>query len=274
MDSEDNKIGLISGEGEFPIILAQSLKKKNYEVVAICFSYKQKFKLQSLVSEVFKISIGQLEKLIKIFKERGVKNLVFLGKIDKSYALKIGIPDFRTLSLWKRLKNREDNTILKGLVEELEKEGFTIRGPSEFLQEFLTPEKVFTKRSPTSEEWEDIQYGFKIAKIIGSLDIGQCVVVKDKMTVAVEAMEGTDASILRAGKLRKNAVVIKVAKPMQDIRMDLPVAGLKTVEVLVKSKAKVLALEAEKTFFLQREEAIKLADKYEISIVGYKEKNE
>jgi len=272
METEENKIGLIAGEGEFPIILARNLKEQNYQVVAVCFSNDQKEKLKNLASEVFKISIGQFGKLIKIFKERKIKELVFLGKIDKSQALKIGIPDFKALILWKKLKNREDNSILRGIVEELENEGFIIRGPSEFLQDYLTPEGVFTKRIPTSEEWEDIEYGFKIAKMIGALDIGQCVVVKNKMTVAVEAMEGTDATILRAGKLRKNTVVIKVAKPIQDLRMDLPVVGLKTIETLIKAGAKVLALETGKTFFLQREEAIKLADKNDISIVGYKEK--
>lgn len=270
MDLEENKIGLIAGEGEFPIILARSLTNKNYKIIAICFSNDQKEKLKKFTSKVFKISIGQFGKLIKIFKENGIKNLVFLGKIDKSHALKVGIPDLKALVLWKKINVKEDNSILKSVIEELENEGFVIRGPSEFLEEFLTPEGIFTKRTPTPEEWADIEYGFKIAKMIGALDIGQCVVVRNKMTVAVEAMEGTDATILRAGKLRKNTVVIKVAKPIQDLRMDLPVVGLKTIETLIKAQAKVLALEVGKTFFLQKEEAIRLADKNNISIVGYK----
>jgi len=274
MELEDNKIGLIAGEGEFPIILAQSLKDKNYEIVAVCFSNDQKEKLKKFTSKVFKISIGQFGKLIEIFKENKIKKLVFLGKIDKSHALKFGIPDFKALALWRKLKIKEDNSILKGVIEELENEGFVIKGPSEFLQDFLTTEGIFTKRAPTKEEWEDIEYGFKIAKIIGSLDIGQCVVVKNKMTVAIEAMEGTDTTILRAGKLRKNTVVIKVAKPIQDLRMDLPVVGLKTIETLIKAQAKVLALESGKTFFLQKESAIKLADKNNISIIGYKGEEE
>lgn len=270
MNVEENKIGLIAGEGEFPIILANNLKRKNYEVVAICFSDNQKDRLKNFVSEVFKISIGEFGKLIKIFKEKKVKQLIFLGKIDKSYALKISIPDFRALNLWRKLKSREDNSILKSVINELEQEGFIIRGPAEFLQEFLTPEGIFTKRIPTKEEWEDIEYGVKIAKAIGALDIGQCVVVKNKMTVAVEAMEGTDLTILRAGKLRKNTVVIKIAKPIQDLRLDLPVVGVKTIENLIKAHAKVLVLEAGNTFFLQKEESIKLADKHNISVLGYK----
>ncbi len=271
MKETESLIGLVAGEGEFPIILAENLKKKNYQIVSVCFSKDQMEKLKNYSTEVYQIYIGQLEKLIKIFKEKKVKNLVFLGKIDKSYALKIGIPDFKAIALWRKVKNKEDDTLLRALIEELNNEGFTVKAPSEFLQEFLTPQGILTMRKPSTEEWEDIKYGFKIAKALGKLDIGQCVVVKDKMTIAVEAMEGTDATILRAGTLRKNAVVIKVVKPFQDMRIDLPVVGEGTVEVLIKAKAKVLALEAYKTFFLQRERAIKLADKYGISIVGYKD---
>jgi DUF1009 family protein len=264
-------IGLISGEGEFPLILAKSLKNKGYSVIAVCFSKEQEKKLETLVSKVYRIKIGQFGKLIKIFKNEGVKKLLFLGKIDKINALKVGIPDLRALSLWRRIKIKEDDAILRAVAEELEKEGFCIEAPSQYLTEFLTPEGVLTKRKPGDEEWEDIKYGVKIAKAIGDLDIGQCVVVKDRMTIAVEAIEGTDATILRAGSLRKNTVVIKVAKPKQDLRLDLPVAGKNTVETMIKARAKVLVLEAGKTFFLQREEAIKLADQNGIAIVGYKE---
>ncbi|MFN3406373.1 MAG: LpxI family protein [Caldimicrobium sp.] len=264
------KIGLISGEGEFPLILAKELKNSNYQVVALTFSKNQTKNLQKIVDKVHQIYIGQLEKLIKIFKEEEIKDLIFLGKIEKSLALRFNLPDRRALALWQKVANREDNTILKALIEELEKEGFTVKGPAEFLQKFLAKEEVYTLRSPTSKEWEDIYYGFKIAKAIGELDIGQCVVVKDKMTVAVEAMEGTDATILRGGKLRAQAVVVKIAKPQQDLRLDLPVVGFHTVETLVKAKAKVLALEAGKTFFLQQEKAIDLANRYQISIVGVK----
>ncbi|MFN3505053.1 MAG: LpxI family protein [Caldimicrobium sp.] len=269
-DIESSKIGLISGEGDFPLILAKELKDLNYQVIALTFSRNQAKNLQKIVDRVHQIYIGQLEKLIKIFKEEKIKDLIFLGKIEKSLALRFNLPDKRALALWHKVSNREDNTLLKALIEELENEGFNIRGPAEFLQKFLAKEEVYTQRAPTSKEWEDIYYGFKIAKAIGELDIGQCVVVKDKMTVAVEAMEGTDATILRGGRLRAQSVVVKIAKPQQDLRLDLPVAGLQTVETLVKAKAKVLALEAGKTFFLQQEKAIELANQYQISIVGVK----
>jgi len=264
------KIGLIAGEGEFPLILAKELKNLNYEVIAVTFSRGQEKNLRDRAERVYRLYLGQFQKMIDLFKEEGVKELVFLGKIEKSLALRFGLPDRRALSLWNRLTNREDNTLLKAITSELEKEGFSIRGPAEFLRNFLAEEGVYTQRAPDPSEWEDIHYGLRIAKAIGELDIGQCVVVKKRMTVAVEAMEGTDETILRGGRLMPQAVVVKIAKPQQDLRLDLPVAGLKTIETLVKAKAAILALEAGKTFFLQRERAIELAEKHGISIVGVK----
>lgn len=265
-----SKIGLIAGEGDFPLILAKELLNLNYQIVAVTFSRNQERKLQNIVHKVFRIYIGQFQKLIDIFKKEGVKNLIFLGKIEKGLALRFSLPDKRALSLWNRVSNREDNTLLKAIADELEREGFCVRGPSEFLKNFLAEEGVYTKRVPSEKEWEDIYYGLKIARAIGELDIGQCVVVKNKMTVAVEAMEGTDATILRGGKIIPQAVVVKIAKPHQDLRLDLPVVGVKTIEALIKARASVLALEAGKTFFLQRERAIELADKYNLSVVGVK----
>ncbi len=270
-DRSSPRIGLISGDGGFPLILAQSLKKQGYSIYGVCFSKEQEKNLIPLCTKVEKIYLGQLNKLMDFFHRHGIKDLVLLGKVDKSHALRFNLPDLQAFKIWRSLKNREDNTLLTALLEELEKNGFTIRGPAEFLAEYLVQEKIYTKRAPTSEEWEDIKYGFRIAKAIGGLDIGQCVVVKNKMTVAVEAMEGTDETILRAGRLRPHSVVVKIAKPHQDPRVDLPVVGLKTVENLIKAKAKVLALLAGKTFFLQVEESIGLANKYEIAILGVKE---
>lgn len=270
MDEGNSNIGLIAGEGEFPLILAKELKAQNFKVIALTFSKGQEKNLQPLVDKVYHIYLGQLERLIEIFKREGVKELVFLGKIDKSLALRFNFPDRRAFKLWRKVATREDNTILKAVVEELEGEGFKIRGPAQFLGRYLAKEGVYTERAPSEREWEDIYYGLKIGRAIGELDIGQCVVVKDKMTVAVEAMEGTDATILRGGKLRSQSVVIKIAKPQQDLRLDLPVVGLQTIETLIKAKAKVLALEAERTFFLQQERAIELANKYQIAIVGVK----
>lgn len=269
-EESSSKIGLIAGEGEFPLILAKELLNFNYRIVAVTFSKNQEKRLHEFADKVYRIYIGQFQKLIDIFKKEGIKDLIFLGKIEKSLALRFSFPDRRAFSIWNRLSNREDNTLLKAIADELEKEGFFIKGPSEYLKNFLAEEKVYTKRAPTEKEWEDIYYGLKIARAIGELDIGQCVVVKNKMTVAVEAMEGTDATILRGGKIIPQTVVVKIAKPHQDLRLDLPVVGLQTVEILIKAKASILALEAGKTFFLQREKAVELADKHNLCILGVK----
>jgi DUF1009 family protein len=270
-DKSSSRIGLIAGEGEFPLILAKSLKSKGYSVYAVCFSKEQEKNLKELSERVTRIYIGQLGKLIETFKKDGVRDLVFLGKVDKSHALRFNLPDFRALKLWRSLRSREDNSLLTALVEELESSGFVVRSPAEFLSDYLTPEGVLTKREPSTEEWEDIRYGLKVAKAIGDLDIGQCVVVKNRMTVAVEAMEGTDETILRGGRLVSGAIVVKIAKPRQDPRLDLPVVGYKTIETMIKAKAKVLALLAGKTFFLQREKALELANKHGIAICGVKD---
>ena len=142
--------------------------------------------------------------------------------------------------------------------------------PAERLPELLTPEGVLTRRQPTSGEWEDIRFGLDVARRVGELDIGQCVVVKDRMVVAVEAMEGTDETIRRAGGLRPGAVVVKILKPTQDPRLDLPSAGADTVRVMREAGARVLALEAGRSLFFEREEAVRLADEAGISIVGVK----
>ncbi len=263
-------LGLVAGEGNAPLYFLKALKKKDVSVKVITFSEEQRERISELGIKVKKIRLGQLGKLISSFKKDGVREVVFLGKIEKPKALREAVPDLRALLLWRRLVRRNDDSILRAVTEELEKEGLKVISPADLVPELLTPEGVLTKRSPTKEEWLDIRYGFEVAKKIGELDIGQCVVVKDGMVVAVEAMEGTDETIRRGGRLRSNAVVVKVFKPGQDPRTDLPAAGISTLKVMKEAGAKVLALEAKKTFFFEREEAVKFADQNDISVVGFK----
>ena len=154
------------------------------------------------------------------------------------------------------------------MAEEIEKLGIKVISPTKFMPEILTPVGVLTKKKPSPAQWEDIIYGFGIAKALGELDIGQCVIVKDRMVVAVEAIEGTDATIERAGKLVEDTVVVKVFKPQQDPRFDLPSAGLQTILTMKKARAKVLALEARRSLFFEREKALSLANKLGIVVVG------
>jgi DUF1009 family protein len=178
-------------------------------------------------------------------------------------------PDFRALALAAKLALWKDDDILRQIAAELEQEGITIRESTFGLQGILVEDGMLTRRTPSKKEWEDIRYGWEVAHEIGRLDIGQCVIVKDRVVVAVEAVEGTDAAIKRGGELaREGAVVVKRSKPQQDLRFDLPAVGPRTIETMESVKASVLALEAGKTVLLDREVMLEKAHRAGISVVG------
>ncbi len=215
------------------------------------------------------VYLGQLGKLIKTFKKAGVQKVVFAGTITKKNVFKDIRPDIRALNLWRKLDRRLDDAILRAVAKELESEGMEVISATHLLTDLAAPAGVLTRRSPTKQEMEDIKFGWEIAKRIGELDIGQCVVVKDKVVLAVEALEGTDNAIRRGGELGKTGTtVIKICKPNQDLRFDLPSVGLKTIQTMTEVKASVLAIEAGKTLVFDREEALELADKADICVLA------
>ena len=261
-------VGLVAGEGKGPRILVKALKARGREVVAVTFSEEQAVRLREAGARVTRLRLGQFGKLLKTFKAAGVQEVCLLGKIEKPRALREALPDLRAVLLWRRLSSRNDDAILREVCREFEREGLRVVSPATLLPELLTPEGVLTRRAPSREEWEDIRFGLSLAREIGRLDIGQCVAVKDRMVVAVEAMEGTDETIRRAGRLRRGVVVVKVMKPTQDPRLDLPAAGADTVRVMREAGARVLALEAGRSLLFEREEALRLAEEAGIAIVG------
>lgn len=262
-------IGLIAGNGRFPIIFADNAKKLGYRVSAVAHEGETEPELERHVDRIHWIKIGQLNKLIRALKEDGVREAVMLGGIKKTHVFTTVRPDFRTLALATRLALWKDDDILRELAAELEKEGIRIRESTFGLKDILIEEGVLTRRKPTKKEWEDIRYGWQVAHDIGRLDIGQCVVVKDRVVVAVEAVEGTDGAIKRGGELAKDgAVVVKRSKPQQDLRFDLPAVGPRTIDVMTSVRASVLALEARKTVFLDRDLTLARADDAGIAIVG------
>ncbi len=264
-------IGIVAGGGQFPFLIAKKAKEFGYKVVAVGLSGQTDSLLAKEVDIYHEIRVGQLGKLIKILKKERAFEVTFAGKINKPKALWDARPDLKAVKLWRSLVSRNDDHILRAVARELETNGLKVVSPTKYLEFLLTPKGVLTKRKPSREQWEDIIFGWGIAKAVGELDIGQCVVVKDRAVVAVEAMEGTDATICRAGELIKGAVVIKVCKPKQDIRFDLPSVGIKTIESMIKAGAKVLAIEAGKSLFFDREKAIQLADKAGIVVIGITE---
>ena len=266
-----NPLGLIAGKGQLPVIIASEAHSLGRRVVAIA--------LDPIVDTVQgadiveRIHIGKLNEVIKTLKRHKISEAVMAGKISKGllYGEKIR-PDFRAGMLLLRLKDRGDDSIINAVRDEFEKDGIRIIGIPEICPKLLMPEGTLTKRKPSKQEKKDIEFGFRIAKEIGRLDIGQTVVIKNKAVMAVEAIEGTDEAIKRGGALAGGgAVVVKVIRPTQDIRFDMPVAGTDTIRVMIEAGAEVLALEAGTSLFIEQDECISMADEAGISIVGYRE---
>ena len=267
--TDGERIGLIAGNGRFPIIFADNARKLGYHVSAVAHEGETEPELAGHVDRIHWIKIGQLNKLIKAFKEDGVHQAVMLGGIKKTHVFTTLRPDFRTLAMATRLALWKDDDILREFAKELEREGIAICESTFGLEGILVEEGPLTARTPSEKEWEDIRYGWEVAHEIGRLDIGQCVVIKDRVVVAVEAVEGTDGAIKRGGELAKEgAVVVKRSKPQQDLRFDLPAVGPRTIEVMASVKASVLAIEAGRTILLDREIMLEKARSARIAIVG------
>lgn len=266
---DGERIGLIAGNGRFPIIFADNARKLGYHVSAVAHEGETEPELASHVDRIHWVKIGQLSKLIKAFKQDGVHQAVMLGGIKKTHVFTTVRPDFRTLALATRLALWKDDDILREFAKELEQEGIAICESTFGLEGILVEEGTLTERAPSEKEWADIRYGWNVAYDVGRLDIGQCVVIKDRVVVAVEAAEGTDEAIKRGGELAKEgAVVVKRSKPQQDLRFDLPAVGPRTIEVMASVKASVLAVEAGRTILLDREIMLDKARSARVAIVG------
>jgi UDP-2,3-diacylglucosamine hydrolase len=265
----DGRIGVIAGNGRFPIIFSDNARKMGLQVSAVAHEGETDPELERHVDRIHWVKIGQLNKLINAFKGDGVRNVVMLGGIKKTHIYSNARPDFRVLALATKLVLWKDDDILRALAAELERDGITICESTFGLEGVLVTEGTLTSRQPTKKEWIDIRYGWDVAKETGRLDIGQCVVIKDRVVVAVEAVEGTDEAIKRGGALAKDgAVVVKRSKPQQDLRFDLPAVGPRTIEVMQSVKASVLAVEAGRSVILDREQLISQAEEAGIAVIG------
>ncbi|MGO9013349.1 MAG: LpxI family protein [Dissulfurispiraceae bacterium] len=264
------QIGIIAGAGELPEIIARDAKERGYKVITIALENLASSVLNDLSDEIQWINVGKLGALIDSFKTSGVCEAIMAGKVPKSLLYKSKItPDLRAIKLLFSLKDKSDDAILNALANELAKEGITIINTASFSPHLQTPEGVLTQEPPSKEEWADIEFGWKIAKAIGEMDIGQTVVVKGQAVMAVEAIEGTDEAIRRGGKWAGDGVVVvKVSKPQQDMRLDVPVIGPTTLQAMIDVRARVLAIEAERSIIIHRDKLIKEAEESGISVVG------
>jgi DUF1009 family protein len=271
-DSETQPIGLIAGGGQFPILFARAAQDRGRRVIAAAHMNETDGALADAVDELCWVKLGQLGRIIKHFKRHGVDEAVFAGAITKTRIFKDVLPDLKGLSLWNKIDARQDDAILRAVALPLEEEGIRVLASTIFLDHLLFPEGVLTRKSPSTEQVEDIYFGWKIAREIGRLDIGQCVVVRGRTVLAVEAIEGTDAAIRRGGALAdKGAVVVKLKKPGQDFRFDLPATGEQTIATLAEVRGSVLAVEAGQSLLFDRTAMVRAADRAGIVVVGVSE---
>lgn len=269
-----SKIGIIAGSGQFPFLFAKAAREQGRQVYIAAHKGESSPDLEAVADSICWVKLGQLGKIIKFFRDEGVGEAVLLGAITKTRIFKDIWPDLKGLSLWNRIKVRQDDQILRAVAEALQEEGIAILESTLYLQHLLFPKGILTKKKPTAEHLADIRFGWQMAREVGRLDIGQCVVVRDRTVLAVEAIEGTDATIRRGGSLgRERAVVVKVKKPGQDFRFDLPAIGIRTIESMVEVKAGVLAVEAGQALLFDGGAVIEQADRAGIVVVGIEEKS-
>ena len=264
------RYGLVAGNGKFPFLVLDAARSQGLDIVVAAIKEETFPEIAQHSSQIEWMSIGQLGRLIKYFKREGVTHAMMAGQVKHVQLFSGTIPDLRMIKVLAGLVRKNTDSLIGAVLREIESEGIEFIDSTTFLTPLLAPEGVMTKRSPTEEERVDIEYGNEVAAVIAGLDLGQTIAVKDRAVVAVEAMEGTDAAILRAGEIlhKQRFSVIKVAKPKQDMRFDVPVIGVPTIESMISAGASVLSITAGKTLVFDRESMVELADKNNIAIIG------
>lgn len=264
------KVALLAGIGRLPVEYARKMRDLGFPVDTIALVPDVDLELQSVSGTYKEIPLSKIGKILSHLKATGASNLVMLGKIKKELIMtRSFIPDLRGALLLAKVKNYKDDTLLQACVDELAKEGFHTLSQMEALTPLLVAPGLYTKRSPDEREQKDMDFGLEMAVAIGGLDIGQTVVVRDQAVMAVEAIEGTDACILRGGKLAEGgAVVAKAAKPQQDHRYDVPTVGPDTILMMAQVGATAIVMEAGKTFLVDEKRTAALADEKGITMVA------
>jgi len=270
-------IGLIAGQGSLPMLVAKGIRLVGRPVACVGLTDQYDPHLPGLCDRFAPAGIVRLGRWVRLLKSWGVQDAVMIGRVRKArmyepLRLWRQIPDWRALRLWYRvLRHDKRNTaVLEGVADELHKMGVHLIDSTQYIHEYLAQDGVMTSRHPTSEQEADIRFGWPLVKQINDLDIGQAIAVKEREVIAVEAIEGTDAMIRRAGELCRVGgwTLIKTAKPDQDMRFDVPTVGPDTIENLHRSGAGCLVVQAGKVILADKPEMIRLADRYRISVLG------
>lgn len=265
------RFGLIAGNGKFPFLVVEGAKRAGASLSVVAIKEETDKRIDEVADNVLWVGIGQLGKMISFFEKEGVSKAMMAGQVKHVQIFSGALPDLRMMKMLFSLKQRNTDALIGGVADEMAKEGIELIDSTYFIQDQLAQEGVLTKRAPSDIEQENVAYGLQIAQEIARLDLGQTIVLRAKACVAIEAMEGTDATIKRAGELaRGKLTVVKVAKPGQDMRFDVPVVGVPTIRAMIEAGASCLSLTAGKTLIFDREEMLALADKNKIAIVAQK----
>ena len=263
------KLGLIAGNGKFPFLVLEGAKRAGTSVAVAAIREETDPAIEQAADSMVWVGIGQLGKMLRFFKNEGVDKAIMAGQVKHVQIFSRAVPDVRMLKMLLRLPRRNTDALIGAVANELASEGIELIDSTFFLKDQLPHTGTLTKREPDERERTDIEYGLEIARAIAGMDLGQTIVVRDRACVAIEAMEGTDAVIRRAGDLvRGRLTVVKIAKPDQDMRFDVPVVGVPTIQSMRESGATCLCLTAGKTLMFELQEMIKLADKHKIAIVA------
>ena len=271
------RIGLLAGGGRFPISFARAARQRGHSVFALGIQGMVSEELAAVCDEFDTAPLARLGYAIRRFRMAGVRQAVMAGKIDKTVLYQPFrwirlLPDWRTVHMWFRYarEDRKDDTLLLAVIREFERDSIVFESALDYCPEVLVKHGFLTRRKPSPAQWTDVRFGWELAREMGRLDVGQTVVVNDSDVIAVEAIEGTDACIRRAGALCKRGgfTVVKVAKPHQDMRFDVPTVGLQTIQTMHEAGGRVLAIESGMTIMLDPEQVAQLADKFGITIVS------
>src|SRR5436309_3166323 len=263
------RYGLIAGNGRFPFLVLEGARKAGVSLSVAAIREETDPAIERMAERVLWIGIGQLGRMIRFFKREGVERAMMAGQVKHVQIFSGALPDVRMLKLLLRLPRRNTDALIGAVADELLSEGIELIDSTYFLQDHLPQVGTLTRRAPNERERGDIEYGLEVAREIARLDLGQTIVVRSRACVAIEAMEGTDATVRRAGQLaRGRLTVVKVAKPDQDMRFDVPVVGVPTVEAMLDAGATCLCVTAGKTLLFDRDEMIASADRRRIAVVA------
>lgn len=263
--------GLIAGNGDFPFLVLEGARSRGIEMAVIAIREEASPALARVAPRLHWVSLGELSRAIELLHEEGVKHAVMAGQVKHNKIFSAIRPDWRLAKLLLSLPLKNTDSLIGAVARVLQDEGIELVDSTKFLGSLLPAEGVLTQRAPDAAEMADIAYGHTVARQIAGLDLGQTVVVRDRACVAVEAMEGTDDTIERAARIAggQRLVVVKVSKPQQDMRFDVPVVGLRTIEVMRHANASALAIDARRTLLFERDALIRAADEAGIAIQAF-----